>query len=183
VPVSALLANAVLFQIAWFAALYGGIEDWLTLTLLPACVAVIWHLFLRRRSLLREIALVAATVLLGFGVETLYVTSGVIVYSGQPLFGFGPPLSILAMWLAFATLPHGCLGWLQGKKRLQILLGGLLGPPSYLAGAKLGGAILSEPVWLSLLLIGAGWAMALPVLFRLAEFLEEPSGSPAPSRS
>lgn len=167
-PVSTLVINAVAFQIAWFAALYGGIYDWLTLATLPALLAAIWHLSRNRFHINAEIGLFIGVVILGFLIETAFVALGAITFVGAPLFGFGPPLWILAMWLAFATLPNGCLNWLKGKWVLQIALGGLTGPLSYLAGGKLGGATLHEPVLQSLAIIGIGWAFALPVIFWLA---------------
>jgi hypothetical protein len=170
-PVSTLVINAVLFQVAWFAALYGGIYEWLILAILPASAAAIWHLYVLRAHIKAELALFVSVVILGFVIESAFVALGMIVYVGSPLFGFGPPLWILAMWLAFATLPNGCLAWLKGRRVLQIILGGLTGPLSYLAGGKLGGATLHEPVLTSLAIIGAGWAIALPIIFWVAERL------------
>ena len=170
-PVSALIINAVAFQIAWFAALYGGIYDWLTLALIPALLAAIWHIIRIRDHKGAEIGLFIGVTILGFAVESLFIASGAISFVGVALFGFGPPLWILAMWLAFATLPHGCLNWLRGKWLLQIILGGLTGPLSYLAGGKLGGATLHEPILTSLAIIGVGWAVALPVIFWFADRL------------
>lgn len=169
--VSNLVINAVAFQIAWFAALYGGIYDWLTLATLPALLAAIWHLSRNRTLLKAEIGLFVGVIILGFLVETGFIALGAIAFVGKPLFGFGPPLWILAMWLAFATLPNGCLSWLKGKWILQILLGGLTGPLSYLAGGKLGGATLNEPILQSFAIIGIGWAIALPIIFWMTDQL------------
>jgi hypothetical protein len=163
-----LIINAIAFQMAWFAALYGGVYNWLMLALLPAILAAIWHLFLRREQVKPEIGLFGGVLILGFLVESVFIALGTITYVGTPILDFGPPLWIMAMWLAFATLPHGCLNWLHGKWLLQIVLGGLSGPLSYLAGGKLGGATLHEPVLQSLTIIGAGWAIALPLIFWLA---------------
>lgn len=115
--------------------------------------------------------LIIAVLVLGFGVESLILALGTLIYVGNPVLLYGPPVWIMAMWLAFATLPHGCLNWLQGKWALQVILGGLTGPLSYLAGGKLGGATLNEPVWQSLAIIGVCWAIALPVIFWFAERL------------
>jgi hypothetical protein len=167
-PVSAILINAIAFQLAWFAALYGGILNSVALTILPAFVAVIWHIFRAGTWFKGELALVSVVLVLGFAVESIFIALGAITYIGAPLFGFGPPVWIMAMWLAFGTLPHGCLTWLQGKWVLQFILGGLFGPLSYLAGAKLGAATLSEPMFTSLAVIALGWALALPAIFWLA---------------
>lgn len=168
---SKILLNAVAFQIAWFAALYGGILDLALLAVLPALAAATWHVVLMRHQARSELKLFAAVLVLGLVVETAFVTLGTITYIGSPLYVFGPPLWILAMWLAFATLPNGCLNWLHGKRLLQVVLGGLTGPLSYLAGGKLGGATLHEPILASLAIIGIGWALALPAIFWVADYL------------
>lgn len=167
----ALVINAIAFQLAWFSALYGGVSDWLTLAWLPAVIAAIWHLYQSRSHITQEMRLFIGVLLLGFICESGFIALGAITYLGSPLFGFGPPHWIMAMWLAFATLPHGCLNWLRSKWILQAILGGLTGPLSYLAGGKLGGATLHEPVLTSLAVIGAGWAIALPIIFLVAELL------------
>lgn len=169
--VAAVIINAITFEIAWFAALYGGILNSLALALLPALALAIWHLFLMRTQIPSQLLLFIALILLGFVVESAFIAFGAIIFVGSPLFGFGPPVWVLAMWFAFATLPHGCLNWFRGKWILQILLGGLTGPLSYLAGGKLGGATLHEPVLTSLVIIGIGWAIALPVIFWVADRL------------
>jgi hypothetical protein len=166
-----LILNAIAFQLAWFAALYGGILNSLSLALFPAMIVAAWHLYQMRALVRPEFALFLILIVLGFVFESVFIALGAITFVGSPLFGFGPPLWILAMWLAFATLPNGCLAWLKGKWVLQILLGGLTGPLSYLAGGKLGGATLHEPVLQSLAIIGIGWAIALPVIFWVAERL------------
>lgn len=49
------------------------------------------------------------------------------------------------------------------------LLGAVAGPLAYQAGARLGGASLGEPAWVSWTAIGLAWLVAMPLLVRLAE--------------
>lgn len=170
-PVSTLLINAIAFQLAWFAALYGGILNSYALALLPAFAAAIWHIYGVGKQIRGEIALIFAVLALGFAIESAFIALSAIIYIGAPLLGFGPPLWIMAMWLAFATLPNGCLNWLKSRSILQFILGGLSGPLSYLAGAKLGAARLGEPIFQSLAVIGIGWAIALPIIFWMGDRL------------
>ena len=166
-----MLVNAIAFQLAWFAALYGVLFDQAKLGAIPALLATVLHLFHFRRTLREEAMLMGVVLLIGLAVEWSYLMLGIIIYAGAPILPGGPPLWIMTMWLAFGTLPHGCLAWLDHRPILQAILGGISAPFSYLAGARLGAASLTEPNFQSLLLIGAGWALALPLMFLFADRL------------
>ena len=117
------LLNFVLFQASWFAAVLGGAHGWPWTGSLVAVLAVSVHLVVFEGNRKRELQLIAFIVLLGLVVESLLMQSGVIVYrSPEPVAVF-PPVWILAMWLAFGTLPNGVLGWLHGRVWLAAVLG------------------------------------------------------------
>jgi hypothetical protein len=118
---------------------------------------------------MREAGVILAVTLLGLVLETAFTGGGVITYAGTAPGQILPPIWILAMWLAFGTLPNASLGWLAGRWKLQAFLGALLGPLSYLAGTKLNAATLPDPAFSSLVVIGIGWALAMPVIFLLTE--------------
>jgi Protein of unknown function (DUF2878) len=54
---------------------------------------------------------------------------------------------------------------------LQALLGAICGPLSYVAGEALGAAQIAEPRLWSIGVIGMAWAMALPLMFVMADAL------------
>ena len=178
-PIKSLL-NFTLFQLAWFAAIMGGASGYDGLAALPAAVVVMLHLGLNRSLWRGELWLIAAVTLLGLIVETAFIGLGALHYAGSEAGALFPPLWILALWLAFGTLPNGSLHWLKGKMLLQIGLGAVLGPLSYVAGVRLGAATLGEPEWLSIGVIGIGWGLAMPIMFRLAKRLEAGLQSSAP---
>ena len=81
------------------------------------------------------------------------------------------PIWILTLWLAFATTLNQSLSWLKNHLWLSALLGMLGGPLAWLGGMHLGGLTLSDP-FMSLVIIGCGWAVIMPVLFILANRYE-----------
>jgi len=174
------LLNFILFQLAWFAAIIGGAAGYDGLAALPAVIVVMLHLGLNRSLWRGELWLIAGVTLLGLIVETAFISLGALHYAGSEAGAMLPPLWILALWLAFGTLPNGSLHWLKGKTLLQIGLGAALGPLSYVAGVRLGAATLGEPEWLSIIVIGIGWGLAMPIMFRLAKRLEAGLQSSAP---
>jgi hypothetical protein len=167
----AIIANFALFQGAWFAAILGGATGQEFLGCLPALGAVILYLFLNRRRFGREVALLVGIGLLGAAFETVLIAAGWIAYTGSAQDSILPPIWIFALWLAFATLPHRSLQWLRGRPWLQGALGAVSGPLSYLAGVKLGAATLPDPPTIAILAIGVGWAIVLPLIFRLADWI------------
>lgn len=164
-------ANFILFQLAWFAAVIGGAQGWPKLGALPAIVVVIIHLGSHRSRLKQEMLLVLGVTVLGMVIETGFIGLGALHYTGTGNGTVLPPLWIIALWFAFGTLPHGSLGWLSGRLPLQLFLGAVFGPLSYLGGARLGAASLGEPIVVSLALIGCGWALAMALIFGLADRL------------
>jgi hypothetical protein len=174
------VVNFVLFQLAWFAAILGGASGTDRLAALPAVAVIMLHLGLNRRTWRGELWLIVGVTLLGLIVETAFISLGALHYAGSEAGVVLPPLWILALWLAFGTLPNGSLQWLKGKMLLQMVLGAALGPLSYVAGVRLGAASLGEPEWLSITTIAIGWGLAMPVMFRLAKRLEAALQSPAP---
>lgn len=166
---AASLLNFVLFQASWFAAILGGAAGWAVTGSLPGVITAAVHLGFFTGARLREAGLILAVTLLGLVIETAFMAGGVIAYTGTVPGQILPPVWIIAMWLAFGTLPNGSLKWLSGRWKLQVLLGAVFGPLSYLGGAKLGAATLPDPSFSALVAIGIGWGLAMPVIFLLAE--------------
>ena len=165
------IANFILFQLAWFAAVVGGARGWPILGVLPAIVVVAIHLGSNLAQVKQEIMLVLGVTALGAIFETAFIALGTLHYTRPGDNAALPPIWIIALWFAFGTLPHGSLKWLSGRIWPQLLLGAIFGPLSYLGGVKLGAATLGEPIVISLAVIGCAWALALALIFKMADRL------------
>ena len=164
-----MIANFILFQMAWLAAIIGGANNWPLLGSIPAIVVVAIHLWVNRDQVVREALLILGTTLLGVIVETGFVFLGALHYSRTNTDAVLPPIWIVALWFAFGTLPHGSLVWLSRRLWLQLFLGAIFGPLSYFGGVRLGAATMPQPITYSLAIIGLGWAIALALIFRMAD--------------
>jgi len=165
-PASRNLINFVAFQLAWFACVLGGPRDRVTAGTLAVVAVVALHLAMAPRPG-PEARLVAIVTAIGLGWDSLIVSLGLMSY---PAGTFAPgvaPLWILAMWALFATTLNLSMGWLKGRPWLAVAFGAVGGPLAYVAGKKLGGVEMGEPV-LALLAQGLGWAVMMPLLLRLA---------------
>lgn len=171
------LLNLGLYEIGWFACVLGaasgasrtGAVAALTLTGVHVALAV------ERR---RELVLILAVGVLGLTVETALLPFGVLVFPPHAADAYLPPAWIAALWLQFATLLNYSLDWLSGRPWPAFLAGLLGGPLAFLAGERLGAAVIGEPRLLSLAVLGGVWSSLLPVLFLLAARL----GGPAAGR-
>jgi hypothetical protein len=162
--------NFIVFQVAWLACVLGGANDQAAAGTLAVLVAIGLHLAIASRPR-PEALLVAAAGLVGLAWDSGVVALGLMSYpAGQFAQGLAP-YWIVAMWGLFATTLNLSMSWLRGRPWLAALLGAFGGPLAYLAGARLGGLQMPDPV-LALGVQALGWAVLLPVLNRLAEQLD-----------
>ena len=156
-----LIANAVLFQLGWFACVLGGDGPWL-LTV-PAIVAVhLWWI----SSWQAEGKLLISVFLAGSALDSFLLNLGV--------FDLGEPRQLIPLWLAclwllLATTLNHCLAWTARPWWRASLLGAVAAPLSYYGGAQIADVGLPYGTWQSLLLIGLIWAVAMPVLHGFAK--------------
>ena len=172
-----LLGNFLLFQFAWFASVLGAAND---LPLAGPCavaVVVAIHLRLAERPA-AELLLVAACGTFGAVFDSLLVTSGWVAYASGTFAPGIAPYWIIAMWMSFATTLNVSLGWMHGRPVLAALSGLVAGPLTYLAGARLGGIELVDER-MAIAALGLGWAIVLPLLFRLSRRLDGTAAAPA----
>jgi hypothetical protein len=74
------------------------------------------------------------------------------------------------------------MSWLQNRLWLSVLLGAIGGPMAYLGAARAWDVVqFTSPTWPGLLWLGAGWALATPLLAWMAK--RGTSEMPATSRT
>jgi hypothetical protein len=172
------LFQFVAFDVAWASAVAGGAGGWPWLGAIPALAVLALHLFVSRAVMRAEIKAVVAIALFGILLETGFMAAGLVTFAGAPLLGVLPPIWVWALWLGFASLPNGSMGWLQGRTGLQMLLGLVFGPLAYWTGAKMGAAEM--PTAGALVIIGLAWALAFRAIMALADAIS-PLTPPAPA--
>ncbi len=165
-----LAINIIAFQITWFACVLGAVHGWPLLGVAAATITVALDLLLSQNRG-GELKLVVFAISLGFVFESLLINAGLTSFVGQSPSGPPlPPFWLLAMWAAFATLPNGCLSWLQTRPALAALLGLVGGPLAYLGGEKLGGITILEPRLSAISAIAVVWAIATVLLIKAAAY-------------
>lgn len=163
--------NVVACYAAWFAVAFAAAADHPHLASAASLAVIALHLALTTPRN-PEVRLLLAAGFVGFVVESLLMAAGLTRYAAPwPVAGL-PPVWIVLLWLAFATLINVSLTWLKSRLALAAVLGLIAAPLSYLGGAKLGAMSLTEPLWLTLAAIGAAWAIAFPLLLELARRMD-----------
>lgn len=161
------LANAIGFQLVWFAAVIGAARGlpWLGPLAALAFAAAVLGWGGRRRE---DLSLLAVALPLGFALDTLWIRSGLVAFASPWPGGVAPPW-IVAMWLGFALTLNHSLARLRDLPWLAAALGALGGPLAYLGAARgFGAASLGDEPLATLAALSLAWAAALTLLFRAA---------------
>lgn len=160
------LINLSLFKAAWAATVFGAAASIPVAGAIAVAIAVLVHLA-RTRDVRAEATLLALAAIVGLIWETLLVAANVLTYPSGNLVPGVAPYWIVAMWILFATTLNVGMRWLRKNVATAAIAGAIGGPASFLAGASAGAVTLSEPLT-SLVVIGIGWAVLLPLMVRLA---------------
>jgi hypothetical protein len=166
------IINFVGFQSVWMAAVFGaaGGNFWIGPLALLAWLAI--HVYTSGRPK-REIKIALMSLLTGLLIDSLLI--GVGAYTPQGLIGswaLAPPW-LLALWINFGTVVNGSLSWLRGRYWLGAFLGAWGGPAAYYSGHKVGALTFQPPIMIHLVILGTAWAVAVPLLFFLAEKIDK----------
>jgi hypothetical protein len=160
------LLNFVAFQAAWFACVLGGANDQALAGTMVVGAVIALHLSLAQRRL-PEVLLIAVATVIGLVWDSGLVAVGLMSYSTGNIAPGLAPYWIVAMWALFATSLNLSMAWLKGRRWLAATFGAVGGPLAYLAGERLGGLQMPDPV-LALGVQALGWAVLLPMLTHLA---------------
>lgn len=164
---SLMLQNFILFQIGWLSCVIGGASSgyhWIGVAVVAAIVAI--HL-LRAYTISNEIMLIVITTLLGTSWDSALLAAGLLAFNNGVVFDALVPFWMIAMWALFATTLNLSMRWMRNRYLLASAFGAIGGPIAYYAGHRLGAVDFSETST-ALLMVGAGWAVIMPLLMWLS---------------
>ena len=168
-------ANFIAFQIGWFSCILGAANDLPWIGPLVCLVLVTIHLKMADFPQ-RELQLILSAIGVGAFLDSLFVMNGWLDYPNGILLTGTAPYWIVSLWAIFASTLNVSMNWLHGKYFIAAVFGGVGGPLSYLAGARLGAVHIVDPIP-AVMALGVGWGLAMPLLIFLAEKF---SGSAGP---
>jgi len=160
------LVSVVAFQVCWFACVGGAARGlpWLG----PLAVAAYAAGYLRTvpsgRARTRQAWLLALAGAVGYVADSILVLSGVLTFPPQAVLGWPSTAWMVALWVLQAAVLGGVMSWMRGRFLLASVVGAVGGPLAYLAGERLGAAVLGPSQAVALASIGVEWAVAMPLL-------------------
>jgi hypothetical protein len=152
--------STVLFYAGWWACAGGARfgHFWIGPVLTPLLIAL--HVYLSPLPK-GELAFCGFLALFGFCLDTILIQSN--LFSIEPPQPYAP-FWLICMWILTGMTFESMLIFRQ-RLWLNMLMGGLLGPLSYLWSESFHILSYQRPLWLSLLVHAAIWAILTPVLF------------------
>lgn len=163
-----LIANFILFQLAWFACVAGAAYGIPWLGVGVTLTAIGWHLY-KARQVKAEMLLMFAALLIGACFDQAMLLMELVVYRQHGWSASLVPVWILALWVAFASTLNLSLAWLQGRYLVAVIFGASGGPLAYYGAENIGAVSLNSTA--SYIALSIGWAVITPVLLYLAKHL------------
>lgn len=166
--------NFVLYQIGWFACVFGAAysRQWLGVAVAMALIGI--HLYLTNDRL-HQAQLLITAMGIGILVDSMLLALGVYRFPSGSLADWLPPLWMTVLWIQFATTFRYCLDWLSGRYLLGALLGFAGAPIAFLGGERLGAVSFLAPRNANLLTLGAFWAVAISLLIYASDRIHSQS--------
>ena len=155
------LINYLIFQVGWFVCVLGGNMPALLFTLAALAVHLLWV-----SSWQKEKQLLAICLLLGSAIDSFLGNLQILQFNGDSRL---LPGWLACLWVLLGTTLRHSLDWSRRHKWLGACPGLIGGPVSYYAISKLTDISLREPIWQTLLILAAIWALVLPLLQSFSE--------------
>ncbi|MCA9743679.1 MAG: DUF2878 domain-containing protein [Deferribacteres bacterium] len=163
--------NFIGYQAGWFCCVLGAAHGYPYLGPIFVVLFLAWHFHTvkQRAQEMRFVLMVAA---LGLVADSLFKATGLLKYASPvPDVSWLAPIWIVAIWALFASSLNSSLRWLRGRGVLSLAFGAILGPMSYLAGERIGAAMLGPNRVLVIAVLSIVWAAVMPTLMHLSELI------------
>lgn len=164
------LINLLWLQVLWFAAVTGAAAGLIWPALLILSAFMVWQLHPANREK-GDFALLLVALLLGFILDSSWISLDWIQFSSPNSLAYLAPLWILLLWMGLALTLNHSLAWLQQRLGLAALCSAIGSPLSYISAEHLGALQLIGNFWLWFFCMAFSWAMVVPFLLWLARNL------------
>ncbi len=160
-----MLMNFVYFQVLWFGNILLG-----NVFVPVSIVILLLHL---KQSLNYENDLIIMSVcgLGGFLLDSALIHFGVMEFNHGQISSFFIPPWLIMIWLGFAMTLNHSMHYFQQKPLWAFIGGGIAGPLSYLAGARLGAIEVPLGYMTTFIVFACIWAPLFYLLTRWAKSL------------
>jgi hypothetical protein len=160
------LVSVVAFYLCWYACVGGAARGlpWLGPLAVAAYAVPYLRTFSSGRARTRQVRLLALAGVVGYLADSVLVLTGVLTFPPHAVLGWPSTVWMVALWVLQAAVLGGLMSWMQGRFALAALAGAVGGPLAYLAGERMGAAVLGPTHAVAFAVVAAEWAMAMPLL-------------------
>jgi len=180
--VTAFWTNLLGYQATWFAVAWsaGQGRGWIGMLACTVFIAAQWFASRVRRA---DARVLLAALGCGLLVDGAAAGGGLLAYaSPQP--ALPAPAWIVLLWGAFAMTLNHSMAWFAARPWFAAAFAAVGGPLAYLGAARGFGALaFPAPAWPALAYLGVAWAVALPLLLRIAAMRDPVHASTAGARA
>ena len=167
--------NLISVNIGWLACILGAARGHYWLGLVVVLILFVIHITAIERLKIRKIVIVAmASTAIGFLTDTILIIVGTVEPNRWLMPAPFTTVWDLMIWANFSLTLNASLRFLQKRPLVAAFLGAICAPGTYYAGDRLGALNFSEPVFSSLLWVGALWLFAMPCLSLMARYFYQP---------
>lgn len=154
------------FYACWFACIEGAARGlpWLGPLAVAAYVTVYLRTIPSGAARSRQAWLLVLAGGVGYVADSVLVLSGVLRFPAQAVLGWPSTFWMVALWVLQAAVLGGAMSWLRDRFLLAAALGAAGGPLAYLAGERMGAAVLGPTRPAAMVAIAALWTVAMPML-------------------
>jgi hypothetical protein len=121
-----MLINLIGFNVSWFGLIYWG-NNFIPIAFLLLAA----HLFFQSKNY-KELFLILVVSVIGISVDSLLQQLTLFIFLEPSHI----PFWLMMLWASFAATICHSLNFLASSKMLQLVVGGLISPLSYIAGYK-----------------------------------------------
>ena len=167
----AVFVNVCLYQLGWFACVFGAAtgHPWFGMGLALGLVGV--HLWLSGETR-RQLTLIGAAAVIGLTMDSLQLWWGIFRFPSGTNISWLAPLWVGVLWMQFATILPFSLRWLSNRYGLSAVLGFVGGPLAYYAGEKAGAVVFLAPRLPHFAVLAVFWSVALPAIIWVSDRLD-----------
>ena len=164
-------ANAIGYQLVWFAAVWGAATGYWWVAPLALVPFAAWYL--SRPDGRIDAWLMPVAVALGIALDSALAASDVVAYASAVPSLHAAPVWIIAIWAAFSLTLRHSFRFLHGRLSLAAVLGAVGAPLAYLGAARGWHAVaFPRGTATAVIALGLGWLVAMPTLIAIAQRLE-----------
>lgn len=164
-------ANAIGYQLVWFAAVWGAAHgDW---WLAPLALLPFAGWYLSRPDGRVDACLLPIAIAVGLVLDSALAASDLVAYASALPSPHAAPVWIIAIWAAFSLTLRHSFRFLHGRLPLAAAFGAIGAPLAYF-GAGRGWHAVAFPrgTAVALAALALGWLLALPLLIASAARIE-----------